>query len=80
MLKELIGYSNNIKEEVKVTLSKILKNPQGTNSEGKEGRIQLNDLEYKEEIINKSRQKQEFKKTKGLGSHGTTLNIPMSES
>ena len=26
------------------------------------------------------KKKQEFKKTKGLGSHGTTLNIPMSES
>ena len=49
---------------MKATLSEIKKNPQGTNSEGKEGRIQLNDLEYKEEIINKNRQKQEFKITR----------------
>ena len=35
MLRELIGYSNNIREEMKVTLSEIKKNPQGTNSEGK---------------------------------------------
>ena len=34
MLKELIEYGNNIKEEMKVTLSEIKKNPQGTNREG----------------------------------------------
>ena len=34
VLKELIEYSNNIKEEMKVTLSEIKKNPQGTNREG----------------------------------------------
>ena len=34
---------------MKATLSEIKKNPQGTNSEGKEARIQINDLE-KEEI------------------------------
>ena len=37
MLRELIEYGNNVKEEMKVTLSEIKKNPQGTNSEGKEG-------------------------------------------
>ena len=36
MIKELIEYSKNIKEEMKATLSEIKKNPQGTNSEGKE--------------------------------------------
>ena len=64
MFKEIIEDSKNIREEMKVTLHEIKKNPQGTNSEGKEGRIQLNDLEYKEEIINKNRQKQEFKITR----------------
>ena len=34
MLKELIEYGNNIKEEMKVTLSEIKKNLEGTNSEG----------------------------------------------
>ena len=50
ILKELIGYSNNIKEEMKVTLSEIKKNLQGTNSEGEEAVIQINDLSHKEEI------------------------------
>ena len=49
MLKELTEYGNNIKE-MKVTLSKIKKNLQETNSEGKEARIQINDLEHREEI------------------------------
>ena len=48
MLRELIEYGNNIKEEMKVTLSEIMKNPQEANSEGKEARIQINNLEYKE--------------------------------
>ena len=48
--KELTNYFNNIKKaEMKVTLNEIRKNLQGTNSEGKEARIQINDLEHKEE-------------------------------
>ena len=50
MLRELTEYGNNIKEEMKVILSEILKNPWGTNSEEKEAGIQINDLENKEEI------------------------------
>ena len=37
MLRKLTEHGNNIKEEMKATLSTIKKNPQGTNSEGKEG-------------------------------------------
>ena len=59
MLKELIEYSNNIKEEMKVILSEIKKNLHGTNSEGKEARIQINDLELKEEINIQPQQKEE---------------------
>ena len=59
MLKELTDYGNNIKEGMKVTLSEIKKNLQGTNSEGKEARIQINDLEYKEEINIQPEQKDE---------------------
>ena len=33
MLKELIEYSKNVREEMKVTLSDIKKNPQGTNQQ-----------------------------------------------
>ena len=45
MLRELIEYGKKIKEEMKVTQSKIKKNIQGTNSDGKETRIQIKDLE-----------------------------------
>ena len=48
MLKELIEYSNNIREEIKVTLSEIKKNLQGTNSVEDEAEKQINDLEHKE--------------------------------
>ena len=49
MLKELTEYSKDIKEEMNVTLSEM-KNLQGTNRERKEARIQINNLEHKEEI------------------------------
>ena len=39
MLKELIDYGNNIKEEMKVTLSEIKKNLQGTNNGWEEARF-----------------------------------------
>ena len=44
MLEEFTEYSNNIKEEMKVTLSEIKNNPQKTNREGKESGIQTNHL------------------------------------
>ena len=59
MLRELIEYSKHIKEEMKATLSEIKKNPQGNNSEGKEARVQINDLEHKEEISIQLEQKEE---------------------
>ena len=59
MLKELTKYSNNIKEELKATLSEIKKNLHGTNSEGKEAGIQINDLKHKEEINIQPEQKEE---------------------
>ena len=39
-----------VEEKVKVMQSEIKQNIQGTNSEGKENRTQINDLEQKEEI------------------------------
>ena len=36
MLRDLIEYSKCIREEMKATVNAIKKNPQGTNSEGKE--------------------------------------------
>ena len=59
MLKEFIEYSDNIKEEMKVTLSEIKENLQGTNSKGKEAEIQINDWEHKEEINIQTEQNEE---------------------
>ena len=50
MLQQLTEYSNNIKEEMKVTLSGIKKNLQGTNSKGEGGRIQISDLEHRKKL------------------------------
>ena len=50
MFKELTEYGKNIKEEMEVTQNEIKKNIQGITSEGKEAKIQINDLEHKEEI------------------------------
>ena len=69
---------------MKATQHEIKQNIQGTNSEGKENRTQISDLEQKEEIIIQPEQNEETrtqKKTRrGFGTSGTTLNIPTSES
>ena len=63
MLTEIAEYSHKLKEKVKAIQSEIKKNIQGTNSEGKETGIQINDLQQKEETFNQNRmKKQEFKK------------------
>ena len=59
MLRELTEYNKYIREEMKATLSELKKNPQETNSEGKEARIHINDLEQKEEINIQPEQKEE---------------------
>ena len=59
MLRELTEYGKKIKGEMKVTLSEIKNNPQETNREGKEDRIQTNNLEHKEEISIQPEQKEE---------------------
>ena len=50
MLTEMVEYGRKIEEEVKAMQSEIKKNVQGTNSEGKETRTQINGLEQKKEI------------------------------
>ena len=50
MLREMIEYECKIEEELKAMQSEIKKNIQETNSEGKETRTQINDLEQKKEI------------------------------
>ena len=49
MLTEMVEYGYKIKEKVKAMQNEIKKNIQGTNNEGKETRIQINDLEQKKE-------------------------------
>ena len=64
MLREFLEYGNKVKktkEEMKVTLSEIKKNLQGTNSEGKEDGIQINNLEHKEEINIQPEQQKEIR-------------------
>ena len=50
MLTELIDIGWKMKEQITATQSEIKQNVQGTNSDRKETRTQINDLEQKEEI------------------------------
>ena len=50
MLRELTEHGYNIREDLEFALSEIKKNPQGTNSEGKETGVQINNLEHREGI------------------------------
>ena len=61
---------------MKNTQNEIKQNILGTNSERKETRTQINDLEQKEKINIQPEQNEE---TRGLGTSGTTLNIPTSK-
>ena len=85
-LQELNGYFNTIKKtqaEMKVALSKIKKNPQGTNSGEDEAKTQINDLEHKEGKSTQSEQQEEKRihKTRiGLETAGTSLGVQDSDS
>ena len=46
----MVEYGHKIEEKLKAMLSEIKENVQGTNSDGKETRIQINGLDQKEEI------------------------------
>ena len=64
MLQECTGYFNSIKNmqaKMKVTLSEIKKNLQGTNSGGAEAENHINNLEYKQEktFIKNNKKKKE---------------------
>ena len=50
MLTEMTEYGCKIEENVKAMKSEIKENAQRTNSDGKETRTHINDLEEKEEI------------------------------
>ena len=78
----MVAYGCKIEEKVNAMQSKIKKNIQGTNNEGKETGTQINNLEKEEVNIQPGQnEEQEFKKMKrGVGTSGTTLNFPTSES
>ena len=85
MLTELVEYGRKIEEKMKATKSEIKENMQGTNSEGKKTGTQVSGLDQKEgrnKTFNQNRmKKQEFKKMRrGLGTSGTSLNVPTCES
>ena len=61
MLTELGEYGHKREEEVKAMPREIKENVQGTNSEGKETRSQINDLEQKEEINIQPEQNEEIR-------------------
>ena len=87
MLQDLTGYFNSIKKTqaaMKVALCEIKKNIQGTTSKRKETGTQINGLDQKEERSIQPEQNEETRIQKemrrGLGTSGTTLNVPTSKS
>ena len=82
MLTEMVQYGHKIEERMKAVKSEIKENVQEINSDGKETRNQIKDLE-KEEIKIQPEQNEETRIQKmrtGLGTSRTTFNIPTSES
>ena len=82
MLTEMTDYGQKIEERMKAMKSKLRKN--ATNSDRKETKTQINNLEQKEEISIQPEQNEETriqkkKMRRGLGTSGTTLNIPTSK-
>ena len=59
ILTEMTEYRHKTEEEVKAIQNEIKKNVQGTNSEGKEAGIQINNLVQKEEKNIQSEQNEE---------------------
>ena len=79
----MVEYGRKIQEKVKAMKSEIKENVQGTNSDGKETRTQINNLEQKEEINIQPEQKEEIRIQKnegGLGTSRISLNVPTSQS
>ena len=84
MLTELIELGRKMKEQMKATQSEIKENIQGSSSDRKETRTQINNLEQMEQI---NIQLEENEKTRiqkkswrGLGTYETTLSAPTSQS
>ena len=82
MVTELVEFGRKLDEKMKAVLRETKENVQGSNSDAKETGTQINGLDQKKETFNQNRmKKQKFKNMRrGLGTSGTTLNIPTSES
>ena len=83
MLTEKIDYGHKIEDKVKAMISEIKKNVQGTNSEWKETRMQINSVDQKKKGNIQPEQNEETriqKVRRGLGISRTSLNIPTSKS
>ena len=78
----MIEYGYKIEEKVKAMKTEIKENVQGTNSDRKETRTQIKDLDQKEEINIQSEKNEETriqkKMRRGLGTSRTSLNFPTS--
>ena len=75
MLTELFEFGYKLDEKMKAMLSEIKANVQGTNSDEKETRTQINGVDQKEErnIQPEKMKKQEFRKMRrGLGTSRTS--------
>ena len=59
ILRALTEHGYNIREDLEFALSEIKKNPQGTNSARNEAKVQIKDLEHKEEINSQLEQNKE---------------------
>ena len=83
MLTEMVEYGHKIEEKVKAMKCEINENIQGTNSEGKETRTQINGLDQMEEIHIQPEQNEETRIQQNeefLETSETTLNVTTSES
>ena len=79
----MVEYGHKIEERVKALKSEIKENVQGTNSDGKETRAQINGLEQEEEINIQPEQNEETRIQKNeerLRNLWDNFNIPTSES
>ena len=80
MLTELIELGWKMKEQMIYTQNEVKQNIQGTNSDRKETRTQINNLEQKEEInIQLEQNETRIQNNGDFWTSGTTWNVPISE-
>ena len=79
----MVEFGHKIDEKMKAMLRETKENVQGTNSDGKETRTQINSVDQKEERNMQPEKNEETriqkKLRRGLGTSRTSINIPTSE-